>query len=1514
MNVRLISLTILLASIALIIISLLTWFVFGGEKLARETILDKLRPQIGSSLKAEYLSFKYNSITFNNVELQASPTLSLKFDRIHVKVFPITILFGGINKPDEIKEIELIEPQINILPAKVDRSGNGTASYKPFPLKSLSKLNVVRRVNIVNARISVGHKRYVLIDSLIGRIDLADISNVDMSLEGQLRKLPDARLEIKGAADFTEGSFLAGGQLIVNDLAAWTPPQEWEELKLHKGSVVVSFDLRGTDDLRLTGRLEADSIAAVYRDKLYLTDGSLYGELFGSSLELEGVLNLNGIPLPFNANVSDLLVPAWQLKIDNIPFDLEQLEYNGKGLLSLKGDVKLSALLYGESDYWWGDVQLQGQSISIDNVLFNNFAINAVADSNRIMIDNLTAEVLDGDFDLDGLIELSGGASEINFDYKRKWDDEKSLDFLIPEEPELKIRGNLAYKEDVLMGNGICKLTDVNEITHIAGQFNLIDSEFQMNLTSPIRDGSLSLIVQNLNDSPSFKFKGRNPQQLFNDVLTGKYLPAFLQDYNIKLDADGIKDRCNIQLTGKSASGERRVSCRCVLNKRENTYKSTVDLRLDIQNTRSFVGGFTGEYSNGNVIVRKARLVDENGRLLLETHFDINPKDFYVQNISFNTDSLPVIELLQFAKSDVASGFTGFLDADIKGGEDTLKWQSKLLLTSPDSLILKMDSEGLYKAGRCSVIDLSLQDIYEDKEIFTFNGMVDVKRRIIDSLVMRAIDLPIERLLQLVYPNIANRFGGRINARIEADGSLNYPMLNVKFHTTNGVLHSIPDYWMNLDLSTKDSLYILNKLDFGRGITGLVNVDGSMNRYNRTFSFDLEGSDVDIANLMEALTGKAGPLSGNSDFRMKFIRCQSIGIDSSSDKSVASTIAITGCQPVAVDSVLESKLDVNISVSPGKIGLLSFDNLSSQLNITDLESGKPVLNLDSAWIDWGDVSGGFSGSVDMTKDGLLDITGLVEGRLLGLLPRLTHFFSQPMGDGELSFHLGGNVSNPQLTEGYFKLTDGSIRLNKVIKKLDKINAHFELDSYGRIHIRKLYGLGNRQPFIFSNRLPEEGEEGITVIGYKFGIIQFQTGKEGIWMEIPSLMQPDWGGYFRFDGLDRKGPFEFHGPAKRPLGIGEIRLMNATFTYPFLKGKKNPSPFVRSLLELLERMRWDGRVIPFQACKYSREISGFGELPGLAELEDDVMGGLLDLDVKMYVDLRIDDDLEGLHFTGSLLDTLHINGELTSTNGRLEYLDLSFDVDKTGIIFNPVELEPVFYGGLRTDVIDTSGIPREIRWVIRKSNRLERYLPDMVDSKSESEQSLTQDHCRWNEISLVFEDDQGHSQEQILALLGYSPEALPDKLVELGGRLMTNATPLRRWTRMFERQAEKWLGVDRVVIESPVAYNIIERQLYAGDRLPEDNPAKYSYLQTLDHSKWTVGKYLSRDVYLSYTGSLLSSTNAYDITRIGVIHNWDILIKLYQIAPNLILDYRYEYDSLLREDDNRIFFRFSYTFK
>ncbi|NQT34263.1 translocation/assembly module TamB domain-containing protein [bacterium] len=1479
MNVRLIAIITLPIIILLAIAFLLTWHVFGGETKVRTALLDSFSAKIGKPIDAERLSLSLRKISFENVDLELSPSLSLHVDQIHISLSPITILLNGLKNPGVIGEVELVTPRFNLTPSVSDTSKTTGFEYRPYPLKSLSNIDIIRRITIKDAVVSFGQTSQILVDSLSGRIDLADISNGNLSLGGRFRRMSGTHLDLNGSFNLIEGSFLISIQAMIENLGSWQPPRELQELHLNKGSLLIQVELRGTEDLMLSGDVQADSIDVSYGDLIQLTNGSFSGEIFGSGFNLNGEFNLNGLLLPFSVSIPDLLDPKWFVEIDQAEVDLGNLSVSRRlKLPSMDGSVEINASISSREGCVDGQLALTGSEIIIDPVCLEKIVVRVAIDSNRLSIDEFNADLLGGELRLGGTIDPYVDSSIVDVSYRRRWSSDRKPWMLQLQSPEFRMEGVLILREGDWEGYGGFQLEDGEGSEQLSGEFKLLEPNFSLNITSTGHGGSLSLTANSIGDTLIYNINSQDPHRFLRGIITEKYLPEFLDLYSIKVHIDGDRSRLNSNMFWNAVSGERNLYYQGVVTRDGKGYKSHADLKLKTVGGSTFRVNVSTAYNRDKLYVGEIRLIDGAGKSLLQTHFNYSFIDSSFSNLEFQADSLPMFELFHFFKPDEAVGFDGHLTSTVAGDSDSLQWSGKLEIIYPDSIILNLETSGIYNDGLFRFDGTELLDNQGDVRLFSVEGGIDLKAKLFDSLVVRLNDLPIDRILELVWQEKADRFGGRLNALMEADGLLDHPELYADLHLTGGILHEIPGYWLNLRFTTEDSLYNLENLDFGRDIIGLVNVNGKMNRYDHLFDFDMSGEDIEIGTLFEMIMGKSGLLSGNCDFKMHFAGKGKV-----------------------------HQVEADISVSPGRVGALTFDNLNTHFNVSGFDNDQPVVLLDSLTIDWNDAWGKFSGVVPLKKDREIDVNGSIQGNLPTLLPRMTSYCSRPKGQGELYLELGGDIESPRLTSGYLDIRDGSIRLKSIVEKIDEFNARIELDENGNISIVRFDVLGNGRPVFIGNRMPLTGEEALVYKGYNLGIFQFVTDREGIWTVIPALMQPDWGGYVRISGMNKKGSFEIHGPVEKPLGTGEIRLMNATVTYPFIKSGKQRSRFTRGLLNLLRRMRWDGRVIPYQGCGYSRELSGFGGAKGFSYIDDQLAGGLLDVDIKMFVDLMIDDNPEGLHITGSFEDTLQIRGELTSTKGKVEYLDLEFDVEKIGVIFNPVELEPFFYGGVRTDVIDSVGIPHEIRWVIRgtgQTSGLDATVPSVT---------VGMDRGRWREIALVYEDDQGHSQEQILAMLGYSPEAIPEKLVSLGSKLVSDVTPIRRWTRTFERYAERWLGVDRIDIESPLARNIIERQLFLG-RSSEEIHLNYSYLQTLDHSRVTVGKYLARGIYVSYTGSVLSSTDAYDVTRLGVIHNWDILFRLHQIAPDLTVNYRYEYDSKLKEADNRVMLRFSYTFK
>ncbi len=507
MNVRLIAIIFLPIIIFLLIAGLLTWHVFGGEIKVRAALLDNFSARIGKPLSAERLSLSIRKISFENVELELSPTNSLQVDKIHISISPITILLGGLENPGVISEIELVSPRLNLTeilhviqndrtPSVSDTTTHTGFKYKPFPLKSLSNLDIIRRIIVKDAVVAFGEASQILVDSLSGRIDLADVSNGNLSLGGRFRRMPGTRFELNGSFNLIEGSFLISVQAMIENLGLWQPPQELEELRLNKGSLQVQIELRGTEDLMLSGNVQADSIDVSWGDLIGLTNGTFSGEIFGSGFDLQGELFLNGLPLPFRVRIPDLLDPKWFVEVDRAEVDLENLSIAEIKLPNMDGSVSISAAFSGRERLLDGRMTFAGRDILIDAVSIAEISVSVGIDSNRLSIDRFNADLFGGELRLGGNINPSADSLTVNISYRRKWSESEKPRMLQLRSPEFGLEGVLMRREGDWEGYGGFQLEDGEGNGQLSGEFELLRSNFSLNITSPSRDGSLSMTAK----------------------------------------------------------------------------------------------------------------------------------------------------------------------------------------------------------------------------------------------------------------------------------------------------------------------------------------------------------------------------------------------------------------------------------------------------------------------------------------------------------------------------------------------------------------------------------------------------------------------------------------------------------------------------------------------------------------------------------------------------------------------------------------------------------------------------------------------------------------------------------------------------------------------------------------------------------------------------------------------------------------------------------------------------------
>jgi hypothetical protein len=292
---------------------------------------------------------------------------------------------------------------------------------------------------------------------------------------------------------------------------------------------------------------------------------------------------------------------------------------------------------------------------------------------------------------------------------------------------------------------------------------------------------------------------------------------------------------------------------------------------------------------------------------------------------------------------------------------------------------------------------------------------------------------------------------------------------------------------------------------------------------------------------------------------------------------------------------------------------------------------------------------------------------------------------------------------------------------------------------------------------------------------------------------------------------------------------------------------------------------------------------------------------------------VDPDSEGLNFRGIIdKQTFAPIGKLVSNRGRVEYLDMNFRVENFSVNFQQLESAPEVAGRAWTTVRDSVGaIPRTIY--------LELYAVD-----EQTGQRVR--NARWEEFRfrLVTADPTiGETQEQVLAYMGYSVSNLKQKATQVGGAVTENYL-IRPLLRPLERSLERVLGVDLVRFNSSIAKNLFYVSL--GQKYYQDNAigalnlnnASAPYLLLIESSELTVGKYLSQDLYLTYTGQLIATAETE-----GNDFNFNHSLGLeYRFFKNLLLELEYDreilnyyniYTNKVYQEDIKVRLRHSFSF-
>jgi hypothetical protein len=577
------------------------------------------------------------------------------------------------------------------------------------------------------------------------------------------------------------------------------------------------------------------------------------------------------------------------------------------------------------------------------------------------------------------------------------------------------------------------------------------------------------------------------------------------------------------------------------------------------------------------------------------------------------------------------------------------------------------------------------------------------------------------------------------------------------------------------------------------------------------------------------------------------------------------------------------KIHLNTTIKDGILAKVDFDRMdlsvsdfsSDSLNFFDISNHN--LKIDNLNI----VKNGiftFStrGSLPFDKRKKIDLSLNFDGDLLHYLPNLVGFFIEGKSNVHLRADIGGTNKRIKINSAKLNLTDGELRLKDVAPHIKDISGFFELkEGSNKINIKNFSASVGEQKLLINtvrNVILSDGEKlkpwFFKDLDLDFGVLKLETSEGGVPVHIPGIMQKKDFGNLYLSGLKDNESFYFAGPVRNPRLRGTVSLYNSRITYPFIESKSaHKKPSVTVLF--LQKIDWDVLVKPGENVLYIRNIPAYID--------------------NVHAELYVDESSPGLHLRGVINKRdLKADGQITSSRGDLEYLDQNFRVERFSVDFNKFSSSPDVSGRAYTTVRDSIG-------AIPKTIYLDLFAYDPKTGREEKVTTL--DNLHFKLVSA--EPKLGETQEQVLASLGYSVDNLSEKASTIGGAVADRYL-IRPLLRPVERLLEKQLGFDMVRVHSNVGKNLFYNSLGVLANSPMDgryyqNPfiSNSSYLNLFQNSEIMVGKYLTQDIYLTYTGRLVS---IYNQNNTSFDFNHSIGLE-YRFFRNMLLEFQYDRESM-----------------
>ncbi len=772
---------------------------------------------------------------------------------------------------------------------------------------------------------------------------------------------------------------------------------------------------------------------------------------------------------------------------------------------------------------------------------------------------------------------------------------------------------------------------------------------------------------------------------------------------------------------------------------------------------------------------------------------------------------------------------------------------------------------------------LTIGNLYVD-EAGVLEGSVRIDTPWVD------LKVSIEQLPLFRMPLVAGfaqewKLAGMLSGEMSAKGPLDSLSWYADLSLVDGEAQGVPGYWGLLTAQGHDENVESLYSTFGRGVRSIFEVNGSVDIARNTLDLRADFPASDCADFIQALSGRSGILSGDLEGEILIF-----GKLTAPD--IIARMRVKNGELLGELAVDQFLLDATVATEQDGSRLLAIPQLSFS------KSGKY----------------GFLGEFSTEPKTGGRFRGYFEGHgdFLDMLQQVDANFTSMGSAGTLRAEVGGTWDKPLFVGGEFTLTRGLFTYPPAAPGQLEMNAHLQLNSVGVVDSGRIQvNAGSdflRVDFADREDSRAAGLEPLIIpgVGVELGVLVLSTAGNGMTVRLPGFMKPEWlgrltTGHSFFDAIT-VSLFD----STRLRISGDASMRDARFTFPFISygGSGSMRPVTKWLVDRLYETWWDLDITIGSGSHYDIEITGFKDSELYSRIGDNfLLGTVAEYLDHISVDAIVSPSEKPLVMKGAIVDsTLRLDGKLSATSGKADYLDQTFWIERLQAQFDETDIFPIISGRASTYGVDSVGRTVPVYLTIYE-----------IDKETNSRLP----YGRFEDVTYVLEADGYPNPEQVLALLGYDFTNLPEgKAEQLLTRTALSAAK-RVWLDPISRKLERATFFDEISLApgggaSPSIFRQ-QRESILRDTLQTSGVVRF-----FTGSNVTVGKYISRDVFVTYTGELAEAAGEVKGGRLGLIHYWNLQYRVVPLSLDFVLDFAVEYDEASRRRDESVALKYSFV--